>query len=475
MRYRRYMLTALVALGALAMSTVQAAVPTLINYQGRLADGDGAPLDTTVSMVFTIYDSEAGGISKWTETQPSVSVAGGLFNVLLGSVTPISDSVFKAPARYLGVQVGSDPELIPRSRIVSVGYAQRVATVDGATGGTISSAVHIGTGHTATGSGVFVAGDNNRVTADHAVVGGGQRNHAYGAYATIAGGGGAVAADSNVASGDYATIAGGRRHLATGLSSAVGGGDDQTATGDFSVIAGGEDNASLARYSVVSGGAFNLASGRSSAVLGGEVCQALSDYATSVGGSHNSAGGKYSFAAGRNVDIDATHPGAILLADSLALPFPSAAPNEFAVRATGGVRLVTSVDPFGQPMTGACLAGGSGTWTSCSDSAAKADITPAQNQHILSAVRSLPIYAWRYRGEPDSIRHVGPMAQDFYAAFGLGADDKSIPVVDADGVALAAIQELARRMDELLADRDQEIAELKAQIRAIQSAVSAEQ
>jgi hypothetical protein len=59
---------------------------------------------------------------------------------------------------------------------------------------------------------------------------------------------------------------------------------------------------------------------------------------------------------------------------------------------------------------------------------------------ILAAVATLPIERWSYKGEP--VRHLGPMAQDFAAAFGLGADDRHIFTLDAAGVALAAIQGL---------------------------------
>jgi len=118
-------------------SSCLAAVPQLINYQGRLADGSGNPLDTTVAVRFTIYDAEAGGLVIWSETQPSVTVVGGVFNVLLGSVNSISDTVFSGTERWLGIRIGNDPEISPRSRLVSVGYSHRVSTVDGAKGGTI--------------------------------------------------------------------------------------------------------------------------------------------------------------------------------------------------------------------------------------------------------------------------------------------------------------------------------------------------
>jgi hypothetical protein len=114
----------------LLCSMALAGVPQLINYQGRLTDVGGNALDTTVSIVFTIYDDSTGGTAKWTETQGSVTVTDGLFNVLLGSVNPIMDTVFNDDTRYLGITVGGDPEISPRIRIVSVGYAMQAKNAD---------------------------------------------------------------------------------------------------------------------------------------------------------------------------------------------------------------------------------------------------------------------------------------------------------------------------------------------------------
>jgi hypothetical protein len=108
------------------VSTVSLAdVPGLMNYQGTLTGDNGVALDTTVAMTFSIYTDSTGGTQVWTETQPAVEVSSGLFNILLGRVNTISDTVFKDPSRWLGVQVGGDPELQPRQRMVVVGYALR--------------------------------------------------------------------------------------------------------------------------------------------------------------------------------------------------------------------------------------------------------------------------------------------------------------------------------------------------------------
>ncbi len=448
----------------LVSDSAQAAIPQLINYQGRLTNDAGDPLDTTVTMVFSIYDAPTLGGVFWQETQTSVTVVGGLFNILLGSVEPLHDSVFRFPDRYLGVKVGDDPESTPRTRLVSVAYAHRVSTVDGASGGIITSQVAIGTFHETSGPGGFVTGDHNAATGDHATVSGGEYNKARGRFATVGGGGAATPGDSNLASGDYSTIAGGYRHLTSGQFSTIGGGDDQTASGDWSTISGGKDNATTAKFGVVAGGENNLANGAYAVIAGGTRASAGGHHSFVAGGTDNTTNGDYSFAAGRYATVAAAHDGAILLADSIAVPFNSAAANEFAVRCTGGARIVTAVDGFGAPTGGACLTPGSGSWASCSDRNAKENISTADGEAILTALANLPVSAWNYKSEPDSVRHIGPMAQDFCKAFGLGADERYITAIDAEGVALAAIQELHRQMTDELAAKDRSLAALEEQV-----------
>jgi hypothetical protein len=79
-----------------------------------------------------------------------------------------------------------------------------------------------------------------------------------------------------------------------------------------------------------------------------------------------------------------------------------------------------------------------------SDRNVKKNIAPADTKQILDKVAQLPISTWTYVSEPSAIRHLGPMAQDFHASFGLGDDDRTYNSIDAHGVALAAIQALER-------------------------------
>jgi len=110
--------------GAPRLSAVN--VPQLISYQGRLTDrtsGEPVP-DGTYDMRFCLYAESTGGSAIWCEDQ-TVSVTDGVFSVLLGSVESIPETVFDGTERYLGVKVGSDSEMTPRRRVVSVGYAYK--------------------------------------------------------------------------------------------------------------------------------------------------------------------------------------------------------------------------------------------------------------------------------------------------------------------------------------------------------------
>jgi hypothetical protein len=94
-----------------------------------------------------------------------------------------------------------------------------------------------------------------------------------------------------------------------------------------------------------------------------------------------------------------------------------------------------------------------------SESTSESDPTVAVNGHqVLEKLAALPVSTWNYKTDPASVRHMGPMAQDFAAAFGLGDDDKKINMVDANGVAVVAIQALYRKVQALEA----EVAALKA-------------
>ena len=111
-------------------SVSSADVPDSINYEGKLTTATGGCVNDTVQMTFSIYPDTLGSPADWTETQTEVIVKEGIFNVLLGSVNPIPDTVFDGSTKYLGVQVESDPEMRPLKPMVSVAYAFRSVESD---------------------------------------------------------------------------------------------------------------------------------------------------------------------------------------------------------------------------------------------------------------------------------------------------------------------------------------------------------
>jgi hypothetical protein len=198
------------------------------------------------------------------------------------------------------------------------------------------------------------------------------------------------------------------------------------------------------------------------ATLGGgsqNTIQPNAAYATIPGGLLNSAT-NHAFAAGRRAK--ANHTGAFVWADSEDADFASQWNDQFRVRAEGGARFDFNQGEWvdlryvSNPLvsariintsSGAYLSSG-GSWVNASDRARKTHFTPVDPQAVLAKVAALPLSEWSYRNEGEAVRHVGPMAQDFHAAFGLGGNDKAIATVDADGVALAAIQGLNRRTED---------------------------
>jgi hypothetical protein len=119
---------------------------------------------------------------------------------------------------------------------------------------------------------------------------------------------------------------------------------------------------------------------------------------------------------------------------------------------------------------------GATSYITLSDRNAKTHIKPIDNKAILERVDKLPITSWDFKADPNK-RHVGPMAQDFQAAFGLdGDDDKHINLTDIAGVSLAAIQELSREMkvkDRQMSIKDAEILELKKELKSMSDAFAA--
>lgn len=243
-------------------------------------------------------------------------------------------------------------------------------------------------------------------------------------------------------------------------SAAIGWGSTIFAAGKYGFAAGHTNQ-------IQDEGGFAL--GRGNIVRGyyggalGYHSEANGDYSRSFGfyslanGNHSTAMGYYSTAG---------HDGSFIYADystpSLSYVVGTTAPNQFVVRAAGGYIFYTNSN-----MTaGATLAPGSGSWSSLSDSTKKENFREVDCNEILEKVKKINIYTWNYKTQDKSIRHMGPLAQEFHRYFGLGENNVSISTVDIDGVNMAAIKALALKHKELEA-KTQELDEALNKLEAM--------
>jgi hypothetical protein len=271
--------------------------------------------------------------------------------------------------------------------------------------------------------------------ATYSFIGGGQNN------AITASGGFVGDGYENETNATNAFIGAGSSNVVNGMDSFVGAGLSNAANGSAAFVGSGYENVvnSKSDYSTIGGGYKNIVSSgfEYASVLGGYENTAKGEYAAVPGGYANSAAGVGSFAAG--YQAEATHNGSFVWSDydASASPLKDAKSDQFVVRASGGFTFYSN-----EALTsGVSLTSGSGTWANLSDRNAKTGIVPLDDASILAKVAALPIDRWSYKSEK-GVQHVGPMAQDFYAAFGTGVDDHHITSIDEDGVALAAIKAL---------------------------------
>jgi hypothetical protein len=364
-------------------------------------------------------ESAIGGGKSNDAAGTQAAIAGGESNVASGSYAAVGGGQLNA-ARGDHATVAGGHLNTAQSDYAAVG------------GGTLNSAW---------GTESTVGGGVGNFAAYRATVGGGVANTADGQYATIGGG------YWITATGDYATVAGGKLNTADGTQSTVGGGADNHA-GYRATVAGGLTNYASGSYSTVGGGYDNDATDSYAAVVGGQANQATGQFSVAAGGYYNVASGDYSFAAGHKAD--ALHDGAFVWADNAPgeYYFDSGGPNEFSARATGGVRFVLGLHGDGSPRWTCRVTDGAGGWTCTSDRNVKENLALVDGAEILARLDDVPVFTWNGMGADPAVQHMGPMAQDFYAAFALGDDERTMATIDLDGVALAAIQGLHQLAEE---------------------------
>lgn len=300
-----------------------------------------------------------------------------------------------------------------------------------------------------------ISGGRSNSAAVLATVGGGERNQAIGSNSAIAGG------RFNRADASSAAIAGGRSNLASGSESAIGGGASNTASGDNSSVSGGWLNRATGTESTVAGGKSNWASGARSIVAGGDNNSASGSGAAAFGGSFNAASGQFSLALG--VRAKANQNGSFVWGGSVSTDTDSSGVGTFTAYAPGGFFFYR-----GNPGAGGCtLPAGTVSWSCTSDRNTKTNITNLNTSDILRRVLAMPVTRWSYKGT-EHVNNIGPMAQDFWRAFGLGDSDKTIASMNMSGVALAAIQGL----HQVVAEKDRKIEALEARLKRLETAIT---
>jgi hypothetical protein len=269
---------------------------------------------------------------------------------------------------------------------------------------------------------------------------------------------------SNVVIDSFGTVAGGAGNIA-------GDGQGTLVDKPFATVGGGLNNWAFQGYSTIGGGYGNTASGGYSTVAGGQYNTASGYASTVVGGFNNNASGTYSFAAGFGASADAQ--GCFVWNDPSggAIDCGGVA-NRVVMRASGGFFFLTN----SQSTVGAQLSPGANAWSTFSDRSSKDYVRSVDGRRVLRKLAAMPISTWNWKSQDPGIRHMGPMAQDFRAAFGLGESETHISTVDADGVALAAIQGLhaeLRERDTRAARQNAKIASLERVVDELKRAVEA--
>jgi hypothetical protein len=516
----------LVLLSALNPHLSSLAQGTAFTYQGRLNE-NGVPLNRTYDLLFRPFNVPTGGTQLQIPNLRTVTMTNGLFTTTLD----FGSTIFNGDPLWLQIEVSTNgfsgivAALAPRQQITPAPYAtfaaglangavdtpqlaagavtaSKIASnavtnakIDNAAvdtpqlvGGAVTSAkvadgtllpadLNLGNFERT----FWKVGGNSGTSADFIGTTDGQpfdvrvNNTRVMRYRLTTDGTGNFTNAPNVIGGSPVNSA-----LTTIVGATIGGGG-----GNISFDGGELDNRTTANFATVSGGAGNLAGGDYATVGGGYVATAGGNYATVSGGYNNSASGNhaavpggrqnsaqgnYSFAAGRRAK--AVHQGSFVWADSRDVDFPSVFPDGFFVRCDGAT-IATGINGSGEVTSGVHLFRDATSWSSVSDRNAKKNLSPVNAEAVLEKLASLPVQSWNYKWESDTnTPHLGPMAQDFKAAFYPGRDDKSISTLEFDGVELAAIQGLNQKLTDELKRRDAENAELKSRLSALEGLVA---
>jgi hypothetical protein len=521
---------------------------------------------------FDEYCMIGSGIQNTIQRSADYAViVGGTQNTIQSCVgSTIGGGYWNTMAGYYSMIGGGNYNTIQNSAscaTIGGGYYNVVSGTGGFIGGGGCDGIYAqGNGNAGNASSI-VGGLDNLIASggDYSIIGGGDNNTIQtNAFYSVVAGGASNTIQTNAA---YSLIGGGDNNTIQELAecSTIGGGDNNTIQdlAEFSTIGGGSWNwiQVNAQESVISGGDNNVVSGvgdfiggggydgsysignnnaGNAAVIVGGMANAIAsggNYSVIPGGYGNSIGAsaQYAFAAGNSAQ--ANHSGAFVWSDNSGAGgiFSSTGPNQFLIRAQGGVGIGATNLAVGGALTirspnaappiamnaadNALVLGSAGvssykwlqsyggsltlnplgnyvgvntanpvhpfqvvnaycdgnTWFNSSDKNLKENFAALDAAQLLQKIAQLPVTEWNYKTDNATVKHIGPMAQDFHAAFGLGPNDTTISTVDEGGVALAAIQGLNQRVEELkneLNRKDAENAELAQRLEKLERLVT---
>lgn len=351
----------------------------------------------------------------------------------------------------------------------------------------------LGTSSSASGVAAIAAGSQVKAIGNFSFAGGDRSESrmigsvAIGTRAIASGNFAASIGNNTTASGASATAVG-QNATASGIASFASG-FYTLANGYAATAMGGGTSA---------GGALSFAVGENSTASGANAL-AIGTYNSSTGpgavsiGAVNNSGGNRSVAIGTTLVVNGEY--AMALGTKISIPFEAAGslgigdlefstntmdntsignPNEFVARFRGGYFFMTSANAPGgnyNNRTGMKMGPGQNSWSAISDVRLKENFEPVDGESILHKISGMPSFTWNYKAQdPKKFRHYGPMAQDFFEAFGkdkygtIGCDTL-INQQDFLGVSFAAIQALEKRTAVYLS----EIEILKTQLEALKA------
>ena len=332
---------------------------------------------------------------------------------------------------------------------VAIGYANRAV-------GNYSTAMGYYSYASSTAS--FAAGSNTRAT--------GTMSTAFGTYTTASGEFSVALGASSEASGNFSFAAGngpralGESSVAMGYASRAGGvnavaigfatnafGNGSVAMGFLARTTSGAQYATAMGYNTIASSTASFVAGENSIAAG---------YASTALGSNSIAGGDYSTAMGSN--SRANLEGSFAIGDSPNGSNSVVSPNSntFTTRFRNGYYLYSNANAT----IGVVLSGGGNSWSMISDSTKKENFLPIDGENVLKKIARMRTVTWNYKGQdPKFFRHYGPMAQEFFSAFGrdkLGVvgNDTTISSADFDGINFTAIKALEKRTAELQTENE---------------------